>query len=217
MKNLILGILAAATATPLMCNAASANEPIEQMRSQLFQSICSEQWNEAQSLALALAGSESISTSERAYYLAIRNPILAYQQGVAQFPGCVAGMPISTGEAAAQESSLNWEGAIRSVGSVSTAQDTPPAPIAEVTVYDWRFDSDGWLTGRVVNNTGESVTDVQIQYEIMDASGSLIDSGSFYVDDTSLEAGEATTFSYPPRGGEEGATARVGATWRGSV
>lgn len=217
MKISLLWGITTLVISPLICNVSLANEPIDQMRSQLFQAICSEQWNEAQSLALALSGSENISTSERAYYLAIRNPILAYQQGVAQFPGCVAGMPISTGEAAAQESNLNWEGAIRSVGSVSTAQDAPPEPIAAVMVYDWRFDSDGWLTGRVVNNTGESVTDVRIEYEIMDASGSLIDSGSFYVEDTSLEAGETTTFSYPPRGGDEGVTARVGATWRGSV
>jgi hypothetical protein len=54
--------------------------------------------------------------------------------------------------------------------------------------------TDDRLRGQVVNQTGKTIYDAKVKYEIMAADGSVIDRGEIYTQQQKLSPGQSATF-----------------------
>ena len=64
---------------------------------------------------------------------------------------------------------------------------------AKVAVYNLNYDGHKF-TGQVLNNTGKTIKYLQVNYEVIDVQRQLIDTGTVYVNEDTLEPFQNGTF-----------------------
>lgn len=172
LKFVAIGLLTILTTAPAQA-AMSEAEQVAVWRSQLRQSYCAEDWNEALSLAAAIMGSD-VLPYERIWLFLLRQDMFNYQRGVAEFSGCDGGRIMAgvTGEeaglAVASESSIDWS---RGVSSLQTRNFNPATHNASSDAQ--RTSTPVASTVTASNPDNDGVCNPRAQEERRVASGSV--------------------------------------------
>ena len=75
------------------------------------------------------------------------------------------------------------------------AQEKPPSNLP-TKIEALKFNSDGFFVGTIRNVSDRTLRGVQLYYEAVDASGNLLDAGSFYALPQDIPPGQVSTFKW---------------------
>ncbi len=88
------------------------------------------------------------------------------------------------------------DGRTLNLSSLCRDQPRPQSQSAQsqLVISDLRHEGDQ-MSGRVVNNTGKTLHDAKVNFEVIGENGSVVDEGVIYTDQQTLNPGQTASFN----------------------